>query len=85
MPPMQPTCPRLKSKEARYSRRVEMAEIEKNDFNLNISRYIITAVSTVKVNLEEVHQQRVAIEQNMAAAKQKHNSFLSELGLPLLP
>ncbi|HEY8906305.1 MAG TPA: type I restriction-modification system subunit M, partial [Rhodoferax sp.] len=28
--------------EARYSRRVEMAEIEKNDFNLNISRYIST-------------------------------------------
>ena len=29
--------------EARYSRRVEMTEIEKNGFNLNISRYISTA------------------------------------------
>jgi type I restriction enzyme M protein len=30
--------------ELRYSRRVEMEEIEKNDYNLNISRYISTAV-----------------------------------------
>jgi type I restriction enzyme M protein len=29
--------------EARYSRRVELSEIEKNDFNLNISRYVSTA------------------------------------------
>ena len=32
----------FRKEEARYSRRVEMAEIEKNDFNLNISRYIST-------------------------------------------
>ena len=75
----------FREEDARYSRRVEMAEIEKNDFNLNISRYISTAVSAVEVNLEEVHQQLVAIEQTIATAKQKHNSFLSELGLPLLP
>jgi type I restriction enzyme M protein len=42
-------------------------------------------VSEVEVNLEEVHQQLIVIEQNVAMAKQKHNSFLSELGLPLLP
>jgi type I restriction enzyme M protein len=29
-----------RTEEPRYSRRVDMAEIEKNDFNLNISRYI---------------------------------------------
>jgi hypothetical protein len=32
-----------RSEEPRYSRRVPMAEIEKNDYNLNISRYISTA------------------------------------------
>ena len=35
----------------RYSRRVEMAEIEKNDFNLNISRYISTAVGEADTDL----------------------------------
>ena len=34
----------FRRKEARYSRRVEMAEIEENGFNLNISRYVSTAV-----------------------------------------
>ena len=33
----------------RYPRRVEMAEIEKNDYNLNISRYISTAVARSRV------------------------------------
>ena len=37
----------------RYSRRVEMDEIEKNDFNLNISRYISTAVGEEEISLEE--------------------------------
>jgi len=31
----------------RYSRRVEMEEIEKNDYNLNISRYPSNAVATI--------------------------------------
>ena len=66
-------------------RRAELAEIEKNDYNLNISRYIRTAVSAVEVNLEDVHQQLLAIEQSIATAKQKHNSVLSELCFPLLP
>ena len=38
-----------RTEEARYSRRVEMAEIEKNDFNLNISRYISTAVGEAEI------------------------------------
>ncbi len=34
----------FRKEEARYSRRVGMAEIEKNEFNLNSSRYISTVV-----------------------------------------
>ena len=36
----------------RYARRVEMEEIEKNDYNLNISRYISTAVGEAEIDLE---------------------------------
>ena len=71
--------------EDRYSRRVEMAEIEKNDFNLNISRYISTAVAEQEIDLIEVSQRLVAIEKDISIAKDKHNVFLKELGLPLLP
>lgn len=75
----------FRSEEARYSRRVEMAEIEKNDFNLNISRYISTAVGEAEIDLDEKHQELVEIEKAIAAAKEKHNGFLKELGLKPLP
>ena len=69
----------------RYSRRVEMAEIEKNDFNLNISRYISTAVGEEEIDLEATSKTLVDIEQDIQAAKLKHNAFLQELCLPEIP
>ncbi|WP_374427640.1 type I restriction-modification system subunit M [Ideonella dechloratans] len=75
----------FREEEARYSRRVEMAEIEKNDFNLNISRYISTAVGEAEIDLDATHQALLDIEKAIAAAKDTHNRFLKELGLKLLP
>lgn len=69
----------------RYARRVSMEEIEKNDFNLNISRYVSTAVAEKEVDLDAVRQQLVNIEKEIVKAKDKHNAFLKELGLQLLP
>jgi type I restriction enzyme M protein len=71
--------------EPRYARRVEMEEIEKNDYNLNISRYISTAVGEAEISLEATHGELAEIEKAIAAAKQKHNGFLKELGLSPLP
>ena len=62
-----------------------MAEIAKNDFNLNISRYISTAVNETEIVLDETHQELVEIERAIAAAKDKHNAFLRELDLKPLP
>ena len=75
----------FRQEEARYSRKVEMAEIEKNDFNLNISRYISTAVGEAEIDLDTTHAGLVEIEKAIAAAKDKHNAFLKELGLKALP
>ncbi|OGB32730.1 MAG: type I restriction-modification system subunit M [Burkholderiales bacterium RIFCSPLOWO2_12_FULL_61_40] len=75
----------FREEEARYSRRVGMAEIEKNEFNLNISRYISTAVGEAEIDLAATHGELVEIEKAIVAAKQKHNAFLKELGLNLLP
>lgn len=69
----------------RYSRCVEMAEIEKNDYNLNISRYISTAVSEAEIDLKAVHAELVSLDNDIKAATAKHNAFLQQLGLPLLP
>ncbi len=75
----------FRTEETRYSRRVSMAEIEKNDFNLNISRYISTATAEDEIALADVNAELVTLEQNIDEARHKHNAFLSELGLPPLP
>ena len=75
----------FRKEEPRYSRRVEMAEIEKNDFNLNISRYISTAVGEEEINLAATHNALTEIESTIKTATAKHNEFLKELGLPVLP
>ncbi len=37
-----------------YSRKVSLSEIEKNDFNLNISRYVSTAEKDAILDLADV-------------------------------
>jgi type I restriction enzyme M protein len=74
-----------RTSEARYSRCVEMDEIEKNDFNLNISRYISTAVQEEEIDLAENHKKLLEIERDIEDARRKHNKFLKELDLPILP
>lgn len=74
-----------RKEEARYARRVGMAEIEKNDFNLNISRYVSTTEAEDEIDLNAVHQELAAVDQKIKAATASHNAFLKELGLPLLP
>ena len=62
-----------------------MDEIEKNGFNLNISRYVSTAVEDAKINLEEVNERLITITKEADIALETHNKFLAELGLSLLP
>ncbi|MFM0961181.1 N-6 DNA methylase [Yersinia enterocolitica] len=75
----------FRKEEPRYSRRVDMEEIEKNEFNLNISRYISTAEAEEKIDLAAVHVDLLAAESKIIEAKEQHNQYLKELGLPLLP
>ena len=74
-----------RTEEDRYSRRVEMSEIEKNGCNLNISRYVSTATEEEEIDLAAVHEELQALEAKIADAKKKHTDFLKELGLPPLP
>ena len=69
----------------RYARRVEIEEIESNDCNLNISRYVSTAEPEVAVDLSVTHKELVDIEKQIQEATTKHNAFLEELGLSPLP
>ncbi|HHR6141559.1 TPA: type I restriction-modification system subunit M [Providencia alcalifaciens] len=75
----------FRQEEERYSRRVSMEEIEKNGFNLNISRYVSTAQPEEKIDLKNIHNELVSLEEKIKRATLTHNAFLEELGLPPLP
>ncbi|HLW31219.1 MAG TPA: type I restriction-modification system subunit M [Aequorivita sp.] len=68
----------------RYSRRVSMKEIDKNGYNLNISRYVSTAEDEVQIDLKEVNRSLISINKTIEKKTKEHNEFLKELGLPLI-
>lgn len=76
---------KLRKEEERYSRPVSMEEIEKNGYNLNISRYVSIAKEDAKIDLLEVNKRLIDIENRIVDATEWHNKFLAELGLPLIP
>lgn len=75
----------FRKEEKRYAKRVSMEEIEKNDYNLNISRYVSTAKPEPIINLQAVNTELVDLEKNIVNSATNHNEFLDKLGLPVLP
>lgn len=75
----------FRKEEDRYSKRVPMERIAEEGYNLNISRYISTAVQEEEIDLAATHADLVKIESAIKTATEKHNQFLKELGLPPLP
>lgn len=71
--------------EDRYSKRVSMERIAEEGFNLNISRYISTVVGEEEIELAKTQRGLVEIEKQIQEATSRHNTFLKELGLSLLP
>ncbi|MEZ5004059.1 MAG: N-6 DNA methylase [Chitinophagales bacterium] len=65
----------------RYARRVSMAEIVDNDYNLNISRYVSTAIAERIIDLEEVNEKLTEIEKKATKSRNEHNEYLKQLGL----
>lgn len=62
-----------------------MEEIERNDYNLNISRYVSTAEPEPEIDLAATHQYLMKSETQIRESTARHNEFLKELGLPPLP
>jgi len=64
----------------RYARVVEVKEIEGNDFNLNISRYVDTSQAEEKIDVAAAVARLRELEAARAAAEAKMNAYLRELG-----
>jgi type I restriction enzyme M protein len=75
----------FRTEEERYSKRIPMERIKEEGYNLNISRYISTAIAESEIDLAATHGALEQIENTIQKATIKHNQFLEELGLPPLP
>jgi type I restriction enzyme M protein len=65
----------------KYARVVGLDEIERNEFNLNISRYVETADAAEKIDVAAAIAKLREAEKMRAEAEAKMNGFLRELGL----
>lgn len=65
----------------RYSRKVSMDEIEKNGYNLNISRYVSTAEDEIEIDLDKVNERLTSINERIETKTKEHNEYLKELKL----
>ena len=75
----------FRKEEDRYSKRIGMERIAEEGYNLNISRYISTAEQETEIDLSATHKELVELEKQIEVSTAKHNAFLKELGLSLLP
>ena len=67
--------------EARYSRRVPIAEIRQNDYNLNIPRYIDTYEEEEPIDLPTVMHRIHELEARRADLDRQIDAYFAELGL----
>lgn len=61
-----------------------MEEIESNNFNPKISRYIRRATADEEIDLSTVHIKLTGLEDEIALARKQRKPFLKELDLPSL-
>ena len=64
----------------KYARVVSLAEIEQNDWNLNISRYVDTSEEKERIDVAEAVRKLRELERTRAAAEATMNQYLAELG-----
>ncbi len=65
----------------KYARLVPLAEIEQNDWNLNISRYVDTSEEEERIDVPEAVRKLRDLERERATAEAAMNRYLAELGL----
>ena len=64
----------------RYSRKVALADIAANDYNLNIPRYVDTFEEEAEIDLMAVREERLALQTELAALEAEMEGYLKELG-----
>ena len=64
----------------KYAQVVPLSEIEQNDWNLNISRYVDTSEEEERIDVSEAVRKLRELEHERAAAEATMNRYLADLG-----
>ena len=64
----------------KYARVVELPEIQKNDFNLSVTRYVNVFEEEEPVDIAKVWQELKKLEEERKAIEEKVKGFMKELG-----
>lgn len=65
----------------KYSKKVSMQEIEENDYNLNIPRYVDTFEEEEEIDLDEVVEKIAKLDEEMKEIDKTIKGFCDELGI----
>ncbi len=71
---------RKRRKVDKYACLASFAEIEENEFNLNIPRYVDTFEEEEEIDIAAVQREIVEIEDELAKTRKKMDKYLKELG-----
>lgn len=75
----------VRKSEHKFAHLASLAEIERNDFNLNIPRYIDPFEEQGEVNLEVIKREQEEIRTNLLLLGTQIDNYLAQLGFPQLP
>ena len=65
----------------KYSKKISMQEIEENDYNLNIPRYVDTFEEEEEIDLDEVVEKIAKLDEEMKDIDKTIKGFCDELGI----
>lgn len=65
----------------KFSYRATLKDIQDNDYNLNIPRYIDTFEEEVEVDIKEINNEIIALKSNLVETEEKMQQYLKELNL----
>lgn len=65
----------------KYSHRATLAEIQENDYNLNIPRYVDTFEAEPEIDIAATQKRILELEQELAKTQAQMQEYLKELGL----
>ena len=64
----------------KYCRVVDMEEIDRNDYNLNVPRYVDTTEPEEPINVQEVINHLDELESEREEIEEEMRAYLKELG-----